>query len=94
MSVATLSLERLRPGLYGWRVSSSPRGPATRHGSHTSLAHCLEQAMADLSDRSGLVEILYCDMPMGTMESTEVRRASREIAQQIKSLHSALLETA
>jgi len=93
MPVAILSIERLRPGLYGWQVAPSA-GIAHCKGTHTNLASCLTHALADTSLQSRLVEIIYCDMPMGTMAVDEVQRASKEIALQIKSLHSALLETA
>lgn len=93
MSVPTLFIERLRPGLYGWRMSAAC-GLAASHGADTSLAQCLDRALNGMPMQAGLVEIIYCEVPMGTMDINEVRRTSSEIALQIKSLHSALLETA
>lgn len=93
MFISKISIERLSPGLYGWQVSCREE-VMDRDAGDTSIADCLDHAVDVIPPNVALVEIVYCDAHMATMPVNAVRDKATEVARQIKSLHSALVETA
>jgi len=93
MFIPKISIDRMRPGLYGWQVTSEQETMDEDFGD-TSIEGCLDNAIDALPPDFALVEVLYCSFHMGTFSAAEVRRSSKSIANQINSLYGALVETA
>ena len=93
MFISKISIERLDPGLYSWQVSCAEK-VVDRDAGNTSVAGCLNNAVHVIPPHVALVEILYCGAHMATMSVSAVRENAIDVARQIKSLHSALVETA
>lgn len=93
MFIPRISIERLSPGLYGWQLSCAEE-VMDQDAGDSSIAHCLDNAVDVIPANVEFVEILYCDAHMATMPVNAVRESTSELARQIKSLHSALVETA
>jgi hypothetical protein len=93
MFIPKILIDRLRPGMYGWQVSSEQEVMDEDFGDN-SIEGCLDNAIDIIPPSFTLVEILYCGFHMGTFAAGEVRSSAKAISRQIHSLYGALVETA